>query len=781
MTASLLAKRCLIAGTLAFASTAMAADGTDQSLTLSFNRTGTDVTSVTVQTAGIDGVTATLTAASPTPFKAEASSAALCPNVNATENPTIVFEFSIAGLPADFSFNQIGFKTHAYNSSAANQRPDDDKNRFYNIDIDANSTPFASKQDQDIAKDNEAGILFWDVTANKALTATNPLTLRLTITKGSDNQGCFFGLEEVTLKTAQEETPLDPTDAKIYKISWQTAGNIFITQTSGRALQALSPSTKNMMFWEFIPTEHENCYYIRNTASGLFIGSCNLEPSSESKIHVGDTPVEYYIGKTTSTDSKNVNCYWMSSTDCTGYNQENGARALNKDGASSSVITWTNGVTKFGSYWTLTECTDDYEPQPFTPSDEIGKPLAAYHIIDAQGRSYSADGNWESVNETEAHRWYFVGTGNADGGYQIVSVKGHNAVNDAAKHTIAAATESDVYQMYQFFNGETALSLGGVDAFRIVPARSDFALKNQIYNMPCGSLGDVFVTKVSIGDDFHYPMATVNNKNLTYPSASKPGNKYVILSKDAALIETGVENPMNVTLNKVPAANVTVTLFIDWDKDGVFEHSQVLTPAKEMTTTISVPEGVEPGISRARLRINDNGMEGPEDDVHGEVLDLRLQIAAPGELTEPTVSVNAKDRGTAAWADGIATAEPKGNALFLYWMDGKRVASTDKSYAVAPASHERHLVAYFSPNTDLSDIEVALTEIDLKSGKIIINGSTLSVCSDYEVKRILVFALNGNLVSSAAATSELTLSLPAGIYIAKAITAGGTITSKIQL
>lgn len=783
MTASSLAKHCLLVGALAFASSAWAADEA-QALTLTFTRTGTDVASVTVNTAGIEGVTASLTGVSHA-LKSECHDIALCPNVNANTNPTITFDFTITGLPADFTFNQLGFQTHAFNASGGNQVSTE--SRLYNIDVEANSTSIAQVTDQDISKGNENGHLTWDLDATSTVSASDPLTLHLTVTKGTTNPGCFFGLEEITLKTAETTVdpdpivpdPVDPTGSKIYTIHWKNNSGIYINQTSGNTMQASAPDNKNMMFWEFIPTGKENCFYIRNTASGLYIGSCNMTPSSASRVGLSATPVEYYVGHSASTNNDNKDCVWLSSTDCANYDKESsGARCLNKDGGSTFVITWTTGVNNTGSYWKLTESEDLYEAQPFVPSNEIGKPLGIYHLINSEGLSLTANQTWEPVAEVANQRWYFVGSGNSTGGYQIVSAQTNEAVNSGAKYTIQAAAGGSAYQ---FFNGTEALELAGSDAFKIVAARSDFALKNQIYNMPCGSMGDVFITKVSIGDEFHYPMATVTNSKLTYPAAAKPGNKYVILSRDAALVTIGQENPMEISLNKAPGADYTMTLFIDWNQDGVFEYSQVITPSQQMSAIIEVPEGTAPGMTRARLRLTDNGQTGAEDEVHGEVLDLRLQIADPENLIDPTVSVNAENRGTATYADGVATAEPKGNALFLYWNDNKRVASTDASFAVAPAPKARNFMAVFSPNTKIDEEEVALANISLRSGKIAVKGSTLSVASDYEVKRILVFALNGNLVASAAQTSEMTLNLPAGVYIAKAITAAGTITAKIQL
>lgn len=783
MTASLFTKSCLLAGLLRCSLSAVADDATP-SLALTFNRAGTDAASVTVTTAGIDGVTATLTSITPTPLAAFGSSA-ICAFVNANTSPTIVYEFSIAGLPADFTFNQISFTTHAYNATGSNQQAADGKNRLFNVSFEVNSDIFADMTDIDLAAGNVDGLNYWEAIAASTVSASNPLKLTLTVTTGSENVGCYFGLEGLTLTTAADPEPvepiepIDPTGAKVYTISWQTGNSLFMTPTSAGGIQVSSYSPHKMQFWQLIPTENENCYYIRNSASGQYIGSCNMTPNAASKVQMSNTPVEYYVGKTAGTADLIAGCYWLSSTDCAGHSEENDARALNKDGASSNVITWQNGTSRVGSYWTLTETGDLYEPQPFVPSAEVGKPQGIYHLIDAEGRSYTADGTWETLAENELHRWYFVGQGNTTGGYQIVAAKGHTALNDGQQYTIASAIGGT---RYKFFNGETALELDGVSEFAITPARSEFSLKNQIYNMPCGSMGSLYITKVSIGDDFHYPMAQVSGSDVKYPAASKPSNKYVILSKDAALVMEKAETPMTINLNANPSSSMTVTLFIDWDRDGVFEYSQPIEVAKSMETVITVPEGAAKGITRARIRMTDNGLTGPEDEVHGEVLDLRLNVTDfHSELGFPVVTVNDPTRGEALWADNVATATPKGNALFLYWKDGVRVASTSAEYEVMPSPVDRYLMAMFSPNTKLDDNESALAAIELKSGEILVNGSTVTVATDFEVKRILVFALNGNLVASNAGSDSMTVDLPSGIYIAKAITAGGTITSKIKL
>ena len=207
---------CLAFGLLLTAPAAEAADV----LELTFRRTGTAASSVTTTATGIDGVTATLKSASHQ-FKNSTASVTptiLCPDVNGNSSPTITLEFELTGLPSSFTVEDLNFDIHALNSGGAYQQSDDNKSRQFNVTAQFNGTTFGSLDDIDIAKNvNTSGAerhQVWTIQADEPATPSSPLTLKVTITKGTSNEGCFFGLSSIRFNTPEPEVrPFEPAAA----------------------------------------------------------------------------------------------------------------------------------------------------------------------------------------------------------------------------------------------------------------------------------------------------------------------------------------------------------------------------------------------------------------------------------------------------------------------------------------------------------------------------------------------------------------------------------------
>lgn len=759
---------------------------------LTFTRTGTTADGVAVSVGGAEGASATMTASHS--LKALTNAAIVCPDANGNTNPEITLTFNVAGLPAGTRFNTLGVHVWAYNGAGGLQASDDSKNRQYNVNATVNGGDFVSWTNLDPAAGITGVNKLWTETAAEAVEADGTLTLTLTITAGDENVGCFFGLEAVELGYSDgvepEPTPdpdpivPDVPGTKVYTLQWMTTPSEYMAEDASGAVITSSYSTSNRIFWQFIPTENENCYYIRNTATGNYIGSCNLTPASASKIHTGKTPVEYYLGATAATTGTIAGGFWLSSTDCADYSNESaGPRALNRDGASQTVITWQAGVSRTGSYWKLKETADLYEARPFTPSAEVGKPAASYHIVNPEGLALANDGTWVQKDVKDGtQRWYFVGSSNADGGYQIVSFADNRAWADGKRYTVSATNGG---APYHFADAEgNRLIIGGSSDFTITAARSLFALTNQIYQIPCGTLGAVWITQVTIGDGFHYPMAVKKGTSISYPTATKPANKYVILSRDAAVLHPGTEVPVEIRLSAKPSSATTLRLYVDWDGDGCFEYAKALACDRSVTDVISVPADAAEGKVRARLRLTDNGLTDADADVRGEVLDLLFLVTRSAEeLVEPVVKVNDPARGTAVWADGVATATPSGNALLLYWLDGVRIVSLDAAYEVAASSEERVLTAVFSANTKKVAEGIdpdLLAKVDGK-GSISYDGAFISVTSPAEAKAILLFGTDGRHIVTAAGGRLATKGVVPGVYIVKAVTAAGVVSAKVKI
>ena len=69
-----------------------------------------------------------------------------------------------------------------------------------------------------------------------------------------------------------------------------------MTEAADGGIVISSYATHNKIFRELIPAGKTNCYYVRNTATGRYIGSSTCS-QFQSKVRMSDTPVEYYINQ----------------------------------------------------------------------------------------------------------------------------------------------------------------------------------------------------------------------------------------------------------------------------------------------------------------------------------------------------------------------------------------------------------------------------------------------------------------------------------------------------
>lgn len=787
---------------------------------LSFVRTGTDAAGVSVRVVdengrAIEGVSATLVSSHA--FKAtgnDVTSGILCPDVNANTSPVIELTVSVSGLPSTMEFREAGLKIHALNSAGSYQQNNDNKVRQYNVELlqgetAASLTSFAALQDIDVA----AGVgtsgnvcKVWSMSASgAAATVGSTLVLKLRVTKGSENGGCFFGLSHITLGGTEaiepSETPEPvPGLSGIYNIVWKSNTNSFMSEEADGSVVVAGYDVSRRCFWELVPTDKDNCYYIRNTATGRYIGSCNMTPASASKVKTSASPVEYYIGQTAATAAEIAGCYWLSSTDCAAYAEEaESPRALNKDGASDNVIVWqagpNNGNYRVGSYWRLVKTENLYEVRPFLSSDEVGKPRYRYAVSSPEGTvlEMAADGtlSWQAPNETEQQAWYFVGQGNAGGGYSILNVKYGKAVSagdeETAKWCVFESGElADTYVFRPFETKEDAatnLSVGGVSQLKFRLLRSAFALSAQIYEMPCGTLAGQYVTKASVSGEgalvpMAYPLPVISGNEVLASSASRPNSWYTLYTQDKATVAAGKDFRLRIELNAAPASGQTAYVYFDWNRDGVFETAHPLTVGQNMSAVIDVPENAGLGRSRMRFRLTDNGQDGPEDDVTGQIIDFILDVTDDVSEEYPVkVSSNDETRGSALLQDGetassaTAVAVPKGNASFVCWREGKKIVSVDATYTFA-RDHVIDLVAFFSPNTELTPVGVEAAPSTERNVLIEVSAESreIKVKTSAGLKKIQLFSPDGALVADSKSDVLSTKHLHKGIYIVKVVT-----------
>ena len=230
-------------------------------LKLTFDRTGDNVS---VSVAGLDGVTASVVSKSHDwkDLSVANANTVLCPNVNGNTDPTITWGIQLNGVPANYKLKGMALDIHALNGAGQYQDPADNVNRHWNVAVAQGETPVANFADIEISQGTEEGRTMGNnhkvhsVAAAEALAATDPMTLNFTVTKGSENKGCFFGLSEVTLTYEVEEVVEPEPEVPATPLEFVKANPVLeseVTSLSSITLtfnkEIASISAEPYMFW----------------------------------------------------------------------------------------------------------------------------------------------------------------------------------------------------------------------------------------------------------------------------------------------------------------------------------------------------------------------------------------------------------------------------------------------------------------------------------------------------------------------------------------------------
>lgn len=514
----------------------------------------------------------------------------------------------------------------------------------------------------------------------------------------------------LTMGALAQETPKDETTkAGIYTIEWKTGTGSYITEEADGSMVISNYDETKRMFWEFVPTEKDNCFYLRNTATGRYMQSCNLEPSSASRVKTGKEPVEYYVAKNTTAGAATYGQYWFSSTDCANYDKTaSSPRALNKDGASNFIITWTAANGNVGSFWTLHETEDLYDLRPFMVGESYryllqNDELKALQLADDNTLS------WEKRTEDLSQAWYFKGESNRAGGYQIINAKTGKALNDGTAYVVVQdlTAESAVYQFRPFAtkdDASTVLTIDGKSALTFRAVRSAFSRNAQIYQMPCGALAGLYISELSLTGEAAYKPLVFPITTAAGKESATPAEWFTLYVRDKAEVQPGKSLTLDITMNQTPAAGYEAFAYFDWNRDGVFEAVTTLDVARTMSATIPVPADAKEGKTRMRIRITDNGLTDAEDEAVGQIFDAILTVIPANKGLSFSVTTSDLTRGTVSYElngnEITIKAEPLGNATFIAWREGNRLFTTTATHTFM-LDRSIHLTAYFTPNTDI--------------------------------------------------------------------------------
>lgn len=640
--------------------------------------------------------------------------------------------------------------------------------------------------------------------------------------QGSDGSYLVYNAATGTVAYAAEATTWDvqpydgeapmlsaPLPDTYYNITWAPTPSSYMSEEANGALVVSPYDVTVRCFWEFIPTDNDRCYYIRNTATGNYIQSCRGAQSPTNTITTGPDPVEYYVGT-------NNGQFYFSSTDCTNYNNASqNPNGLNKDGASSNIIAWGAHPNNTGSYWNLVETENLYEVRPFTPCDELGKTDFTYTLVAGSGLALQSSGegtlSWAEKTEANEQAWYFVGEGNVSGGYLIANVKNPtHTINASADGLSVGESEAPTrwyvvetyvegvpfYSFRPFASKDEAgseLTVDGVSLVQVRAIRSSFSTSAQIYQMPCGSLGDVYVSRASISGEgvltpLAYPLSTLNGGGITEES-TKPSTWFTLFTHSKPVVAIGKSFDLHLNLSGEPTDMDEVYVYFDWNRDGVFETTVKMDAAREMTATIDVPADAKAGKSRVRVRLTNNGLSDPEDDAAGQIIDFVFNAETAGDTYTVTAVPNDAERGTVtlspeggsqtAGTAMTASITRKGNSDFVCWREGNNVLSVDEVYTFT-VDHNTHLVACFSPN---SYATLGMDD-DLVAGQNVLvtiapGQEKIDIVTDAKVHRVLLYTTGGQLMIQTDERQLDTSNLTAGTYIVKVYTDKADASAKV--
>ena len=246
-----------------------------------FTRNGNSA-DVTVN--GKEGVTATITATSAsnawnTGGAMASRSDVLCQNTNTsqtTQSSPITYTLTVDGL--NTSVTGVAF-THVAVNSGGNLQPSNDVDiRHCNFNLEANGNSVATITDENIwipSGSTEKTITFDGI----AVEANGTLTIKLTLYKGTSNNGCFYGLTKITLtqpeEVVEQEVPFltqvtasdlmaktEATNIAIKNLSY-TNNRWFVGNTGAVPYSAEDFTNDAIFVWEPVEAGVAGSYYLK--------------------------------------------------------------------------------------------------------------------------------------------------------------------------------------------------------------------------------------------------------------------------------------------------------------------------------------------------------------------------------------------------------------------------------------------------------------------------------------------------------------------------------------
>ena len=339
-----------------------------------FTRNGENA-AVTVN--GAENVTATIEATSPSPGAStktgvwnsggdmgkEENANVLCTSTNtnaATANAPITYTLTIEGLNG--TVNGVSF-THVPVNSAGNKQPKFNENRHCNFIVAANNEEIGTLTDGNIViqqndPNNDKTFTFNEF---EAFEANGTLTIKLTLYKGTSNNGCFYGLTKITLTQPEEvvkqEVPFltqvtasdlmaktEPTKIAIKNLSY-TNNRWFVGNTGATPYSAEDFTNDAIFIWEPVENGVAGSYHLKKGDTYMQATSPkDFGTIDNAAVFTATNPTSQGSGSTNFNGDGDSNLYITGSTDANLVRFVKGNNWINIQNGAAGTPTYNTGT-----------------------------------------------------------------------------------------------------------------------------------------------------------------------------------------------------------------------------------------------------------------------------------------------------------------------------------------------------------------------------------------------------------------------------------------------------
>lgn len=241
-----------------------------------------------------------------------------------------------------------------------------------------------------------------------------------------------------------------------------------------------------------------------------------------------------------------------------------------------------------------------------------------------------------------------------EGSVSFSALHAHEQDFIKAAHDFQLETHPEVFLHLDYMQrglGNASCGPGILDKYK-VPSSGTYTNKLRFtplfsagagYTVPEGTASDAYATAIFTEGAY---------TDLDYFADTAPESLYTLISDQT------VEMPYTgngATLGTSFSAQANAALWIDFNKDFIFDDDERIAPASADRWKINIPEGTAAGTYRARL-VFDSAVPAASGPVtEGRVYDFRINLVAPDGSVEYTIPEGTLHAGGKAYVSRITT------------------------------------------------------------------------------------------------------------------------------